>query len=63
MAAGDLRALVRGWEELLADPAEIVAMGERGRRGVEERYSVAAMRDGFVEIAGRILAAAGQPDS
>ncbi|MBJ05562.1 MAG: glycosyl transferase group 1 [Verrucomicrobiaceae bacterium] len=63
VAAGDLRALVRGWEELLADPAEIVAMGERGRRGVEERYSVAAMRDGFVEIAGRILAAAGRPDS
>ena len=63
VAPGDPQALARGWEELLADPAEIAAMGERGRRGVGERYSVAAMRDGFVELVGRVLAEAGLRDS
>ena len=60
---GDPQALARAWEELLADPDEITAMGERGRRGVGERYSVAAMRDGFVELAGRVLEASGPRDS
>ena len=60
---GDPRSLVRGWEELLANPGEAAAMGERGRRGVEERYSVTAMKDGFLELAGRACAAAGPRDS
>ena len=63
VAPGDPSALARGWEELLANPEEAVAMGERGRRGVAERYSVTAMKDGFLELAGRVCAAAGPRDS
>jgi len=63
VAPGDPSALARGWEELLANPEEAVAMGERGRRGVVERYSVTAMKDGFLELAGRVCAAAGPRDS
>ena len=57
---GDPAELAAGWERLLNDPKELRAMGERGRRGVEERYSVTAMRDGFVVLAEQVLAAAGQ---
>ena len=31
-------------------------MGERGRRGVEARYSVEAMKERFVELAEKVLA-------
>ena len=55
---GDPRALAEGWEELLANPEEAAAMGERGRRGVENRYSVSVMKDGFLELAERVCAAA-----
>ncbi|MFM1558462.1 MAG: glycosyltransferase family 4 protein [Roseibacillus sp.] len=57
---GDPAELAAAWERLLDDPKELRAMGERGRRGVEERYSVTAMRDGFVVLAEQVLAAAGQ---
>ena len=63
VAPGDPSALARGWEDLLANPGEAAAMGERGRRGVAERYSVTAMKDGFLELAGRVYAAAGPRDS
>ena len=52
----DPSALACAWEELLADPDEAAAMGERGRRGVEEHYSVTAMKDGFVALAERACA-------
>jgi glycosyltransferase involved in cell wall biosynthesis len=55
---GDPRALAEGWEELLANREEAAAMGERGRRGVENRYSVSVMKDGFLELAERVCAAA-----
>jgi glycosyltransferase involved in cell wall biosynthesis len=55
---GDPADLARGWECLLNDPEALRAIGERGRRGVEERYSVDVMKDGFVELAERVLAAA-----
>ncbi len=58
VAPGDSRALAEGWEELLASPEEAVAMGERGRRGVENRYSVSVMKDGFLELAERVCATA-----
>lgn len=54
---GDPAALARGWEHLLNDPEALRAIGERGRRGVEARYSVGAMKDGFVKLAERVLAA------
>ena len=44
-------SLASAWEELLADPAAARAMGERGRRGVEEHYSVTSMKDGFIALA------------
>ena len=52
----DPSALACAWEELLADPDEAAAMGERGRRGVEVHYSVTAMKDGFVALAERACA-------
>ena len=55
---GDPAELARRWEGLLNDPEALRAIGERGRRGVEERYSVGVMKDGFVELAERVLAAA-----
>jgi glycosyltransferase involved in cell wall biosynthesis len=57
---GDPADLARGWEGLLNDPEALRAIGERGRRGVEERYSVGVMKDGFVELAERVLADARQ---
>lgn len=55
---GDPEALAKGWEQLLGDPDELAAMGERGRRAVEDKYSVGAMKDGFVKLAERVLAEA-----
>ena len=55
----DPSALAATWARLLADPEELRAMGERGRDEAAKRYSVAAMKDGFVELAGSVLAAAG----
>lgn len=52
---GDPAAFAAGWARLLEKPEELKAMGERGRRGVEEHYSVAAMKDGFVALAEQLL--------
>jgi glycosyltransferase involved in cell wall biosynthesis len=46
----DSAAFARAVEELLDDPAARAAMGERGRRLVEERYSARAMADGYAAI-------------
>ncbi|NNC86907.1 MAG: glycosyltransferase family 4 protein [Akkermansiaceae bacterium] len=54
--AGDAQALARMWSELLADPDEIRALGESGRRGAATHYSVAAMKEGFTGMAERVLA-------
>ena len=50
---GNPRLLACAWNELLADPEEAAAMGERGRRGVEQHYSVEVMKEGFLKLAER----------
>ena len=56
VSPGDPGLLACAWEELLGNPEEATAMGERGRRGVEEHYSVKAMKDGFLKLAQRACA-------
>jgi glycosyltransferase involved in cell wall biosynthesis len=48
--APEAAAFARAVEELLDDPPARAAMGERGRRLVEERYSMQAMADGYAEV-------------
>lgn len=42
--------LARGMLDLLADPARLALLGERGRELVASRYSVAAMLDGYERL-------------
>lgn len=56
---GDPEALARAWMDLLSSPDELARLRERSRRGAEEHYSVTAMKDGFLELAGRVLEPAG----
>ncbi|RAL20520.1 hypothetical protein DL240_17115 [Lujinxingia litoralis] len=48
--AGDMAEFERGLRELIDQPALRVRMGRRGRRLVEERYSVEAVIDRYVAI-------------
>lgn len=50
----DSLALARGIRQVLGNE-DRKAMGERGRKAVEEKYHVAAMADGFEELFGRVL--------
>jgi glycosyltransferase involved in cell wall biosynthesis len=53
---GDATALAAEWHRLLGQPDEMRELGERGRRGAEEHYSVGTMRERFTEIARRVAA-------
>ena len=44
-------ALAEKWKELLDQPEELQAMGERGRRAVLDDYSVEAMQERFMSLA------------
>lgn len=52
---GDAKALARKWKELLEKPEEIKAMGERGRRAVEEQYSIEKMQERFMDLAKKLV--------
>lgn len=53
---GDPEALATAWHELLQQPDQLRELGESGRRAAEKSYSVGAMRDRFLTLAGSILA-------
>ena len=43
-------SLAGAWSELLASPDRLKEMGERGRLGVEKRFSMEAMKDSFIAV-------------
>ena len=53
---GDAAALAAEWHRLLGRPEEMRELGERGRRGAGEHYSVGTMRDRFERMAERVAA-------
>lgn len=53
---GDLEQLVAALEPLLAQPAELLAMGERARRCAVERFSIRGEVAGIEAVYGRVLA-------
>ena len=42
--------LAAAWNELLRSPERLKEMGERGRLGVEKRFSMEAMKDSFIDV-------------
>ena len=50
MAPGDVDALVRALEPLMRDPASAVAMGERARARVLERFSLEAEANAIADV-------------
>jgi glycosyltransferase involved in cell wall biosynthesis len=56
VSPGDDAALARGVIALLRDPAQARAMGERGRRLVENRFSCAAQLERTQALYDRLLA-------
>lgn len=54
----DAQALAERWNELLANPDELTAMGERGRRAVREHYSINTMQERFMTLARGLVGAA-----
>ncbi len=61
VAPGDASALADAWSGLLADRDRLRVLGERGRRGARERYSVEAMKEGFVALAEAVIAGRRRP--
>jgi L-malate glycosyltransferase len=59
VASGDDEALAARVVELLGDPAGARAMGERGRRRVEEKFSARVQLERTAELYERLLAGAG----
>lgn len=55
VAPEDAEALAAAWKRLLSEPETRREMGERGRRGAEHRFSVGAMKNGFVALARRVV--------
>lgn len=55
VAPEDPEALAATWQRLLGDPEALRAMGESGRRGAEHRFSVDAMKNGFLTLARRVV--------
>ncbi len=43
-------SLAEAWHELLGSPDRLVEMGERGRLGVEQQYSMDAMKNSFIDV-------------
>jgi len=42
--------LAAAWHDLLEEPDRLVQLGDRGRLGVEEKYSMEAMKNSFITI-------------
>lgn len=61
VAAPSAEGLAEAVQSLLADPARLAALGERGRRLVEERFSWPAIAAATEELYGSILARRGVP--
>lgn len=57
VAARDPSALARGWQELLAQPAERQALGRAARAGVEKHFSARAMMEHFCRVTERLTRA------
>lgn len=51
--------LARVWSGLLDSPDRLKEMGERGRLGVEKRFSMEAMKDSFIDVMESLV----QPDN
>ena len=51
----DAVALARKWEELLGQPEELKAMGERGRRAALDLYSIDSMQERFMTLANKLV--------
>jgi len=47
--------LAIAWHDLLKTPDRLIEMGERGRLGVEQQYSMEAMKDSFISVMESLL--------
>lgn len=48
-------SLASAWRDLLETPDRLVELGERGRLGVEQRYSMEAMKNSFIAVVESLL--------